>query len=59
MFKCQSCDEQFEKEEELKKHQNDNSLCFSCCHKLCVDCVKPIENGVRVIQCCQCGRTNY
>lgn len=58
-WKCQSCDLKFETEIELKIHQKDKRRCVSCCHILCPDCNKTIENGTMVVRCCQCGKTNY
>ena len=33
-WKCQRCDEKFDTEDELKKHQNNKDLCPECCHEL-------------------------
>lgn len=58
MPKCQICNTEFEKEQELTKHQKDGNLCFNCCHKLCNNCNQQLGN-VKVVICCQCGKTNY
>ena len=59
MFKCQRCDLKFETEKGLVIHQEDRRSCVNCCHILCNACNKQIETGLRVVRCCQCGRTNY
>jgi hypothetical protein len=60
MWKCQSCDEKFETEEELIDHQTDRERCIGCCHIYCEKCkYEPIfflDIGTTI--CCQCGREN-